>query len=150
MAHRTVELPIEGMTCASCVRRIEKALSRVPGVNEANVNLATEKARIRLDPVVATPPQLRAAVEHAGYTVRPDPAPDRSAPSATEQPEADLREEAQQRALDDLRRKWLVSLSLGIGMMAAMYLPLHLDMTLWAPVLLIAASVVQFGAGGAI
>ena len=150
MALLTVELPIEGMTCASCVRRIEKALSRVPGVDEANVNLATKIARVTLDPAVATPAQLRAAVEHAGYTVRGDPAADGSAASAAAQPEADVREDAQQRVLDDLRRKWLVSLALGIAMMAAMYLPLHLDITLWAPVLLIAASVVQFWAGGAI
>jgi len=42
----TVELsiPVEGMTCASCVRRVEKALAKAPGVVEARVNLATERA----------------------------------------------------------------------------------------------------------
>src|SRR5207249_3562986 len=61
-------LPIEGMTCASCVRRVEKALARVPGVTEASVNLATEKARVLADPSV-TADQLTAAVEKAGYKV---------------------------------------------------------------------------------
>ncbi|NIV39058.1 MAG: hypothetical protein GWN58_59470, partial [Anaerolineae bacterium] len=41
------ELEIEGMTCASCVGRVEKALKAVPGVSEAEVNLATERATVR-------------------------------------------------------------------------------------------------------
>ncbi len=61
-------LPIEGMTCASCVSRVEKALSAIPGVSEANVNLATEAATVRADKGVALN-ALRAAVEKAGYTV---------------------------------------------------------------------------------
>ncbi|HLA16154.1 MAG TPA: heavy metal-associated domain-containing protein, partial [Candidatus Limnocylindrales bacterium] len=43
-------LPIEGMTCASCVNRIERFLKKTPGVEEASVNLATERATILLDP----------------------------------------------------------------------------------------------------
>ena len=58
------------MTCPSCVRRIEKALSRVDGVNEASVNLATETARVAYDPATASPAALKAAVEKAGYSVR--------------------------------------------------------------------------------
>ena len=42
-----ISLPISGMTCASCVRRVERALKSVPGVGEAMVNLATERAEIR-------------------------------------------------------------------------------------------------------
>ncbi|MDP2448207.1 heavy metal translocating P-type ATPase [Polaromonas sp.] len=61
-------LPVEGMTCASCVSRVEKALSAIPGVSEANVNLATEAATVRADKGVALN-ALRAAVEKAGYTV---------------------------------------------------------------------------------
>src|ERR1051326_6704903 len=66
-------LPIAGMTCASCVRRIEKALNRVQGVQEASVNLATEKARVLYDPAVADFTALSAAVERAGYGVGPQP-----------------------------------------------------------------------------
>ena len=61
-------LPIEGMTCASCVARVERALQKLPGVMEASVNLATEAASIRAAAGVGLP-DLRAAVEAAGYTV---------------------------------------------------------------------------------
>src|SRR6476659_7770903 len=65
-----VLLPIEGMTCASCVRRVEKALGKVPGVASAAVNLATEQATVQYDPATATLDAMRAAVEGAGYGVR--------------------------------------------------------------------------------
>ncbi|MBN8750721.1 MAG: copper-translocating P-type ATPase [Variovorax sp.] len=62
-------LPIEGMTCASCVARVEKSLAGVPGVDEATVNLATEAASVRTNGSVGLG-ALRAAVEKAGYSVR--------------------------------------------------------------------------------
>ena len=46
---RVVEIPVRGMTCASCVGRVEKAIPAVPGVTEAAVNLATERAQVTLD-----------------------------------------------------------------------------------------------------
>eukprot|EP01036_Dinobryon_divergens_P048820 gene48820-65462_t len=60
-------LGVEGMTCASCVARVEKALLKVPGVTGASVNLATEKATVR---ALSTVPvsALKAAIERAGYT----------------------------------------------------------------------------------
>ncbi|WP_375573302.1 heavy metal translocating P-type ATPase [Seohaeicola saemankumensis] len=64
----TLSLPVEGMTCASCVGRVERALANVPGVSSANVNLATEKVEVSsyapLDKSA-----LAAAIEKAGYTV---------------------------------------------------------------------------------
>ena len=61
-----IRLPIEGMTCASCVARVEKALRKVPGVREAEVNLATESASVRAAP--ETPAgALVEAVRKAGY-----------------------------------------------------------------------------------
>ncbi len=62
-------LQIEGMTCASCVSRVEKALARIPGVTAASVNLATERATVQ---ALSTVPEatLRAAVEKAGYGAR--------------------------------------------------------------------------------
>jgi Cu+-exporting ATPase len=67
VATKTFALAIGGMTCASCVARVEKLLSRVPGVNDVAVNLATETATLRTDPgtVLAS---LTAAVARAGYT----------------------------------------------------------------------------------
>ncbi|MCO8247702.1 heavy metal translocating P-type ATPase [Comamonas thiooxydans] len=66
------ELSVEGMTCASCVGRVERALKKVPGVQEAVVNLATEKASLTVaDPAQAAVilPQAVAAIEKAGYAV---------------------------------------------------------------------------------
>ena len=60
----TVELAVEGMTCASCVGRVERALKAVPGVSEAAVNLATERATVRGH---ADPAALVAAIDNAGY-----------------------------------------------------------------------------------
>jgi Cu+-exporting ATPase len=69
-----IKLPIEGMTCASCVARVEKALKTVPGVAGAEVNLATETATVSL--AEGAPPQsLVDAVEKAGYVARLAPAP---------------------------------------------------------------------------
>ena len=67
-----IKLPIEGMTCASCVARVEKALKRVPGVATAEVNLATETATVTLAEGAA-PETLVAAVRQAGYEARLSP-----------------------------------------------------------------------------
>ena len=147
-----ITLPVEGMTCASCVRRVEKALSRVPGVSEAGVNLATERARVVYDPSVAGPVQLSAAVEKAGYKLGPvaappaAPAPIRAGVVETAAP-VDERESERQREVDDLKRKSLISLAIGVAMMVVMYAPLGISMPDLAPFLLIAATVVQVWAG---
>ena len=65
-----VELPITGMTCASCANRIERKLNKLDGVT-ASVNYATEKARVEFDPGAVAPDQLVEAVESA----RQSPAP---------------------------------------------------------------------------
>ena len=63
-------LGVEGMTCAACSTRVEKALQAVPGVHEATVNLATERATVRFDAAETTPLALAEAVQRAGYDVR--------------------------------------------------------------------------------
>jgi Cu+-exporting ATPase len=157
-----VSFPVTGMTCASCVRRIEKALGKVQGVQAASVNLATEKARVVYDPSVASPAQMQAAVEKAGYGLRELPAPpigykvgelaltpinaqvsDAAPVAAAEDAHAIER----QREIDDLRRKWQLSLVVGVLMMGLMYLPLNVPMDVIAPILLIAATAIQFWAG---
>jgi P-type Cu+ transporter len=62
-----LDIGIEGMTCASCVARVEKALAKVPGVTTATVNLATETARIHFAPADQMEAKLRRAVRDAGY-----------------------------------------------------------------------------------
>ncbi|MBF3156245.1 copper ion binding protein, partial [Pseudomonas aeruginosa] len=66
---RSLELSIEGMTCASCVGRVERALKKVPGVREVSVNLASERAHLELLGAVDSQALLQ-AVEQAGYKAR--------------------------------------------------------------------------------
>ena len=65
-----VRFPVEGMTCASCVNRIERYLNKVEGVESASVNLATESASVRYDPRSVRLEDLGKAVEAAGYDAR--------------------------------------------------------------------------------
>jgi Cu+-exporting ATPase len=71
--HASMDFAIDGMTCASCVRRVERALAALPGVFEASVNLATAQARITHASGVAPDfaPLVQAAVQRAGYEARP-------------------------------------------------------------------------------
>lgn len=69
MRKDVITLPIEGMTCASCVLRVEKALKKVEGVEDAIVNLATEQAKVVLDPSKVDIKRLKEAVEKVGYHV---------------------------------------------------------------------------------
>ncbi|HUN09023.1 MAG TPA: heavy metal translocating P-type ATPase [Aggregatilineales bacterium] len=64
-----IDLPITGMTCAGCVRTVERALTKTEGVEQAAVNLATERATIQFDPTKTALPQLIERVENAGYGV---------------------------------------------------------------------------------
>ncbi|EEG8993306.1 gold/copper-translocating P-type ATPase GolT [Salmonella enterica] len=66
--HDTISLLIEGMTCASCVARVEKGIKAVPGVTDATVNLATERATVR---GTASAEAVIAAIEKTGYEARP-------------------------------------------------------------------------------
>ncbi|MDI1274954.1 cation-translocating P-type ATPase [Polaromonas sp.] len=66
-ASATLDLGVGGMTCASCVSRVEKALKKVPGVQEATVNLATESARVVYAASAQMDAQIRRAVRNAGY-----------------------------------------------------------------------------------
>jgi len=71
----TVDIGIGDMTCASCVARVEKALKKVPGVEAATVNLATESARIMVEASDQIEAQLRRAVRDAGYIPLPGNTP---------------------------------------------------------------------------
>src|SRR5918994_1193778 len=64
-----IDIPVTGMSCASCVRRVERALEKVPGVLDASVNLANEKATVTYLAGEVEPRELEKAVEGAGYGV---------------------------------------------------------------------------------
>src|SRR5262245_3650589 len=102
-SHGAVELRIVGMHCAACVSRVEHALGSVPGVGEATVNLANERARVRLlDPV--EPETLVRAVRSAGYDARPV--------SGVGEDEAERRERAA--AIAGLERRLRLAILLGL------------------------------------
>jgi len=132
---------IEGMTCASCVRRVEKALAKVDGVQEVSVNLATERATVQVDPGRVEPDALVKAVVAAGYQATPRLPEPEVAVATAEGPTAAEREDLERRArrdaeIADLKRKSLVSLVIGAAMMLAMYLPLPISELSLAPILL--------------
>ncbi|MDO8573362.1 MAG: heavy metal translocating P-type ATPase [Candidatus Daviesbacteria bacterium] len=121
---------VKGMHCASCVRVIEKSLSKVPGVSAATVNLASEKASITYDSLKVKDQDLAAAVSNVGYRLMIEP---------KEQDEDQQRKE-KQKQLQDLRNKVIVSLLLGsiiivggfLGMPFWMQLILAIPVQFWA------------------
>ena len=87
MSAKEIVLPVTGMTCAACVRNVERALKRQPGVEEVSVNLATERASILPGPAGVERQQLVSAVENAGYgvlDVRDQPVPEDAERAARE------------------------------------------------------------------
>ena len=74
MGQKTVDIGVGGMSCASCVARLESALSRISGTERVAVNLATERATITYDPAIANVSELTQAIEDLGYQVRSDTA----------------------------------------------------------------------------
>ncbi|HEY7010489.1 MAG TPA: heavy metal translocating P-type ATPase [Jatrophihabitantaceae bacterium] len=144
----TCTLEIGGMTCASCVRRVEKALSRIDGVERAEVNLATEAATVDFDPQSVGLEEITAAVARAGYTATTRHAADPQAPQPDEQDATSTTERAHDAQLRNLKRKWQVTLTAGLGLMAVMYLPLRLDAMDWLmPAIFVVATIIQFWAG---
>jgi Cu+-exporting ATPase len=142
-------LPIEGMTCASCVNRIERFLGATPGVETATVNLATETATVRYQPDRADRATLIGAIEAAGYDVRTRP----TAADAAEPPSL-----AAELADDDLERarsaralllRASVSIAVAAGIMVVMFLPqTTVPLTALNRLVLIPATFIQFWAGG--
>jgi len=110
----TARFAIEGITCASCVTRIESALLETPGVVKASVNIGTEEATVEFLPSVADPAAIKAAVGSAGYKVVEAPAP--ASPEATDK-EAEVRE----REYRTLMRKWWFGAAVGVFTMLLSY-----------------------------
>jgi len=144
-----VALPVDGMTCASCVNRIERFLKKTPGVEDAVVNLATEMATIRYLPDVAGRSELVGAIEAAGYDVRivPASAAGAAAPSLAEEADAGAAERA--REARDLLVRSLVSIGVALATMAAMFWPqTAVAMEDINRLILWPATFIQFWAGG--
>ncbi len=110
-----VDLLISGMTCAACQAVTEKVLGKVPGVQTASVNLATETASVDYDPTVVGPNELIKAVEDAGYgaTIKVE-----SVVFASD--EEDPQRVAQAKYYAQLRRMFILALSLSIPLLVTM------------------------------
>ena len=110
----STDLSVQGMTCASCVRRVERALRAVPGVQDATVNFATNQARIVHNSQGTSPEDLVAAIEAAGYEAsRPRPPAQRA--SATVRDEAIVDTEAREQQA--IRRDFIVALVLSLPLL---------------------------------
>jgi Cu+-exporting ATPase len=147
---QTLTLPVEGMTCASCVVRVEKALKKVEGVQAASVNLATENVTLRFDGTKADLTRLSSAVEDAGYKL--------ILPEATARPSEGLEPlegSHQQQAYRKLKSEFIFSAILTVPIMALSMIststwfmdhsPLSMDET--NKLLFIAATLVMFISG---
>ncbi|WP_291426567.1 heavy metal translocating P-type ATPase [Deinococcus sp.] len=146
-----LSFPVAGMTCAACVGRVERALSKQPGVLSASVNLATERASVNYLPASVSPAELKNAVTDAGYAVPEE---------QTAQPVSRLNTERErkQRELDELKKALTLAATfavplfvLSMGPMLSMPLHMWLMRVLgeqnlnW--LMLALAAPVQFGPG---
>ena len=130
-----VELPITGMTCASCANRIERRLNKLDGVT-ATVNYATERARVEFDPGAVAPEALVEAVEAAGYhTALPAIVPAQPDAGAAEHDET-----------EPLRRRLIVAAVLSVPvLLLAMIPPLQFDNFQWLSLNLVTPVVLWAG-----
>ncbi|MFA6541859.1 MAG: HAD-IC family P-type ATPase, partial [Bacteroidota bacterium] len=144
---QTLSLPVEGMTCASCVARVEKVLNKVEGVSKASVNLASEKASFQFSGGEAELKKIAAAIDEAGYKlVLPDLSVQSAVPSG---------ETAKEKEYRRLKKDFTLAVSLGIPIMLVSMLSMtdwwsdhiHFDMQNVNTLLFLATSVVMFGPG---
>ncbi|MGI6188392.1 MAG: heavy metal translocating P-type ATPase [Caldicoprobacteraceae bacterium] len=97
---RDITIPISGMTCAACARAVERSINKLPGINEVNVNLATEKAMVVYDTSKVRISVIKDAISKAGYTpleIKEDEA-------------ADKEKERRQKEINTLRTRFIISI----------------------------------------
>ncbi len=108
----TVTLPVQGMTCASCVKRIEDALREKDGVIDVSVNLATERVTIKYSPTEVTLPELKKTITDAGYKV---------IETKTEKEFVDTERAARQKEMRDLTLSFILSGAAAAVIMVLMF-----------------------------
>jgi Cu+-exporting ATPase len=116
-----VDLPITGMTCASCANRIEKSLKKADGVSDATVNLATERATVHFDPAVTGLDNIVGTIRNAGYDaivpqrVTHDHHPMHNAHAVHEMTDArDAHAHVHEYNYAELKKKFIVAVALGV------------------------------------
>ena len=143
-----IQLPIEGMTCASCVNRIERFLQKTEGVETATVNLATEMATIRYLPDITGRDDLVGAVEAAGYDVRATGPADPAAAPVSLLEELSAEDVDRRREERSLLRQAVISVAVAVGIMVAMFVPqttIPMETINWLA--LVPATIIQAWAG---
>jgi Cu+-exporting ATPase len=135
VVNHEVTIKIGGMVCATCVQTIEAALRGLPGIISANVNLGTEKAYVAFNPSISTIPEMKKAIEDAGYQYLG------IAGEVSEEAEKIARE----KDLHDKFLRFSVGFAVSIPLMLAMWVPLPLSMHTLAYIMLaISAPVFYF------
>lgn len=143
----SLTLAVTGMTCAACQTRVQRALTKTPGVEEASVNLMTNAASVSYDPAVASPESLIGAIRATGYGAEL-PNPERSVADTQQAEDASRSAE-----FDTLRTKAVVAFTAGVvAMVAPMLLPMRaMTPTGSAPlawwIMLVATLIVMLWAG---
>ncbi len=143
-----VDLPIAGMTCASCVNRIERFLRKSDGVESASVNLATEVATIRYLPGVTGRAELAKTIEAAGYELKPPPSDEETAARRTLRAAAEAEDRERAVAANRLLIQAVVSIAVSVGIMVLMFWPqtsVPMETINW--IALVPATVIQVWAG---
>ena len=134
VVNREVTLKIGGMVCATCVQTIEAALRGLPGTLSANVNLGTEKAYVTYNPSVTAIPDMKKAIEDAGYQYLG------IAGEVSEEAEKNARE----KDLHDKFLRFTTGFAVSIPLMLAMWAPLPISMQTLAYVMLVISTPVFF------
>ena len=144
MSHASVRIPVSGMTCAACSARIQRALQKEPGVEDANVNLMMKTATVRFDAGSVTPERLVETIRSTGYGA------ELASPDQTAFEEQEARDRAQEEEFQELKQKAIVSGIAGaIAMVASMWLmgEMHTGARAFNYVLMVATLGVMLWAG---
>ncbi len=134
VVNREVTLKIGGMVCATCVQTIEAALRALPGVISASVNLGTEKAYVTYNPSVSTIPDMKKAIEDAGYQYL----------GISGEVSEEAEKIAREKDLHDKFLRFTIGFAVSIPLMLAMWVPLPLPMHTLAYVMFVISTPVFF------
>ncbi|MDD1716869.1 MAG: heavy metal translocating P-type ATPase [Methanoregulaceae archaeon] len=129
-----VVLKVGGMVCATCVQTIEKALSRLPGVTNVMVNLATEKAYVKYNPSLTAISDMKEAIEASGYQYI----------GIAEEISADQEEREREKDLKSKLKRFTIGFAVSIPLFLVMYLNLPVDMQELAYAMFIVSTPVFF------
>jgi len=137
-APEAVSLPVTGMTCAACAANIERALKRLPGLQEAGVNYATNRATVAFDPSVLSVPAIVEAIRDVGYDVLGNAETGYGTRDAGADDTEDLEEQAREREQRALRRRLALAVVLGVPVVVLGMAHLRAPVFNWVQLLLAA------------